>query len=618
MTFLQLSGIQKHFAGVVAVENFDLEAAKGEFVSFLGPSGCGKTTTLRMIAGFERPTAGTIQVDGNDITDAPPNKRNVGMVFQSYALFPNMNVAENIGFGLKIRGRPADAIRTRVGELLELIHLEGRGGRYPYQLSGGQQQRVALARALAIEPTVLLLDEPLSALDAKIRVALRHEIRDIQRQLGITTVYVTHDQEEALELSDRIVVMSDGRVEQIGTPFEIYNFPATAFVASFVGTLNALPGSIVDAAAGRLTLGGHEVRTSSTITGASGSEVMVAIRPEMIALEGPDAPASNGRNRLPATVDDVAFLGSVVRFRVKLGDDAMRLNVDTFNNPNLAVPGPGRPRDHHVPAGSLPRPRSRFRAHPGRRARRRGGPAVAGARPTSPDLTGIDVVILDKDGTLVDFHAMWGGWARELGQRLEASGPPSRGARRLRGDRLRPLERARRARRCAGRRDDGPDRVDRRDRPAPMVSERGRRPTCHRGRLVRPRPGRGDPGRGCPPRRREGCATRASGSPSPRPTTATRPTPRCAPSGSATRSRRWSAATTALPSSRRRTPCSRSVTPCRPSPAAAPSSATPRRMSRWPGRRGAGLVVGVLTGVGGSGDLVDADLIIDSIDGLLP
>ncbi len=343
MTFLQLTGVQKHFGTVVAVEDFNLEAEAGEFVSFLGPSGCGKTTTLRMIAGFEQPTAGTILIDGKDITNAPPNRRNVGMVFQSYALFPNMTVAENIAFGLMIRGRDKASTRTRVDELLQLIHLEDRGGRYPYQLSGGQQQRVALARALAMEPSVLLLDEPLSALDAKIRVALRHEIREIQRQLGITTVYVTHDQEEALELSDRVVVMSEGRVEQIGTPFEIYNFPATAFVASFVGTLNALPARIVEPSAGRLELGGHEVRTGSQLTGAPGDEVMVAIRPEMITLAADSQGAANGTNRVPATIADVAFLGAVVRFRVSVGADATMLNVDTFNNPNLAVPATGSP-----------------------------------------------------------------------------------------------------------------------------------------------------------------------------------------------------------------------------------------------------------------------------------
>jgi len=347
MTFLELTGVRKQFpGGVVAVQNFDLSAARGEFVSFLGPSGCGKTTTLRMIAGFEQPTDGTIKIDGKDVTNAAPNKRNVGMVFQSYALFPNMSVADNIAFGLKIRGTPGDKVRKRVDELLELIHLQDRGSRYPYQLSGGQQQRVALARALAIEPTVLLLDEPLSALDAKIRIALRHEIRQIQRQLGITTVYVTHDQEEALELSDRVVVMSEGRVEQIGTPFEIYNFPATPFVASFVGTLNAIAARIVDAGSGRLAIGGREIRTTSTLTGAPGDVVGVALRPEMITLvEGPEPDVGPGRNVVPATVKDVAFLGAVVRFGVIVGegDEAASIDVDTFNNPNLAVPAIGAP-----------------------------------------------------------------------------------------------------------------------------------------------------------------------------------------------------------------------------------------------------------------------------------
>jgi putative spermidine/putrescine transport system ATP-binding protein len=352
MAFLELHGIQKRFGDVAAVVDFDLAAERGEFVSFLGPSGCGKTTTLRMIAGFERPTAGSIAIDGADVTNRAPNQRNVGMVFQSYALFPNMDVARNIGYGLKIRKRPRAEIERRVGELLELIHLEGRGDRYPWQLSGGQQQRVALARALAIEPIVLLLDEPLSALDAKIRVALRHEIRQIQRQLGITTVYVTHDQEEALELSDRIVVMNEGRIEQIGTPFEIYNFPATSFVASFVGTLNAIDAKIVDAAAGRLSLAGHVVRTTAELSGSVGQAITVALRPEMIALTTPDgsnivsvSPTEGvtGINRLPATVADVAFLGSVVRVRTTVGPEATPVFVDTFNNPNLAVPPSGSP-----------------------------------------------------------------------------------------------------------------------------------------------------------------------------------------------------------------------------------------------------------------------------------
>jgi putative spermidine/putrescine transport system ATP-binding protein len=334
MTFLDLIGVQKRFGATTAVEDFNLEAERGEFVSFLGPSGCGKTTTLRMIAGFEQPSAGKITIDGQDITYRPPNRRNVGMVFQSYALFPNMTVAGNIGFGMKVRKRSKADITKRVGELLDLIHLEGRGDRYPYQLSGGQQQRVALARALAIEPQVLLLDEPLSALDAKIRIVLRKEIRAIQRQLGITTVYVTHDQEEALSLSDRVVVMSEGRVEQIGAPADIYNFPATPFVASFVGTLNLLAVKVVDASTGRISIEGQEVRAAKPVDAASsGGTVTVAIRPESIEFgEG------GGSNRLTGTVEDVSFLGSIVRSRVRLGGSETTVSLDTFNDPNVTPP----------------------------------------------------------------------------------------------------------------------------------------------------------------------------------------------------------------------------------------------------------------------------------------
>ena len=335
MSFLVLQGIQKRFGASVAVQNFNLSAEKGEFVSFLGPSGCGKTTTLRMIAGFEQPTAGSITIDGKDITHRPPNRRNVGMVFQSYALFPNMSVADNIGFGLRIRKRSKSQIRTRVGELLEMINLPDKGGRYPYQLSGGQQQRVALARALAIEPEVLLLDEPLSALDAKIRVALRKEIRTIQRQLGITTVYVTHDQEEAMSLSDRVVVMSDGRIEQIGPPPQIYNFPATPFVASFVGTLNLLPATIVDAAAGTVSVGGQTIRTPKAIDGHASREITVALRPEAVEIG-----EAGGSNRLAGQVEDVSLLGSIVRTRVRVMQEAS-VSLDQFNDPALAAPAIG-------------------------------------------------------------------------------------------------------------------------------------------------------------------------------------------------------------------------------------------------------------------------------------
>jgi putative spermidine/putrescine transport system ATP-binding protein len=330
MSYLTLTGIQKQFGTTTAVEDFNLSAEKGEFVSFLGPSGCGKTTTLRMIAGFEQPTAGTISIGGKDITHSPPNRRNVGMVFQSYALFPNMTVADNIGFGLRVRKRPKDQIRARVDELLGLIHLPDKGNRYPYQLSGGQQQRIALARALAIEPDVLLLDEPLSALDAKIRVALRKEIRSIQRQFGITTVYVTHDQEEALSLSDRVVVMSEGRIEQIGPPAEIYNFPATPFVASFVGTLNLIQVTVVDGPAARLSVGDQEIIGSRPGT-ASGQRATVALRPEAVALGD-----SGGSNRLRGSVEDVSFLGSIVRTRLRIASDAT-LSFDQFNDPSLST-----------------------------------------------------------------------------------------------------------------------------------------------------------------------------------------------------------------------------------------------------------------------------------------
>ena len=295
MSFLTLTDISKTFKDTAAVVDFNLDVTRGEFVSFLGPSGCGKTTTLRMIAGFETPTTGSITINGEDVTYRPPNRRNVGMVFQSYALFPNMTVAGNIGFGLKVTKTPAAEIQKTVAEMLDVIHLPELGARYPYQLSGGQQQRVALARALAIHPQVLLLDEPLSALDAKIRVELRSEIRRIQQELGITTVYVTHDQEEALSLSDRIVVMNAGRVEQIGPPFEIYNYPRTTFVASFIGQLNQLPVVVKDASAGAVAFGSQIILTGQRIEAANGTAARLAIRPEEIKLALAGAEATPGQ-----------------------------------------------------------------------------------------------------------------------------------------------------------------------------------------------------------------------------------------------------------------------------------------------------------------------------------
>jgi putative spermidine/putrescine transport system ATP-binding protein len=338
MAFLELRDIRKSFGAATAVDTFNLQVERGEFISFLGPSGCGKTTTLRMIAGFEQPTAGQLLVNEQDITRRPPNQRNVGMVFQSYALFPNMNVAQNIAFGMTLKRAPKATITQRVSELLALIGLPGLERRYPYQLSGGQQQRVALARALAIEPQVLLLDEPLSALDAKIRVSLRNEIRSIQRKLGITTIYVTHDPEEALSLSDRIVVMNHGRIEQIGTPFQIYNFPQTAFVASFVGTLNVLQARVRNPASGELEIDGQPLTLARPLTDQrTGDTVAIALRPEVIALDG----AAGTANRLRGVVEDVTFLGAIVRVRVQVGTEIV--NFDMFNNPSLRVPERGQP-----------------------------------------------------------------------------------------------------------------------------------------------------------------------------------------------------------------------------------------------------------------------------------
>ncbi len=272
MAFLDISGLQKFFGPNHVVRSFDLAIEQGEFVTLLGPSGCGKTTVLRMVAGFETPSQGSIRIDGRDVVALRPSQRNIGMVFQAYALFPNMTVAENVAFGLKVAGAPRAEIETRVAEMLGIIRLPELGARYPFQLSGGQQQRVALARALAVRPKVLLLDEPLSALDAKVRVSLRQEVRAIQRKLGITTIFVTHDQEEALSLSDRIVVMNGGVAEQVGAPFEIYNRPATRFVAGFVGTLNVLDAQVLDPAAGRVTVGGQALDLRRALPAAAGAD----------------------------------------------------------------------------------------------------------------------------------------------------------------------------------------------------------------------------------------------------------------------------------------------------------------------------------------------------------
>ena len=297
--FLDVQNLTKSFGSNTVVKGVSFAFDKGEFISLLGPSGCGKTTILRMIAGFETPSSGSIEVDGKDITHLKPNQRQLGMVFQAYALFPNLNVGDNIGFGLKVAGMPRDERRARVTDMLRLIGLSGYEKRFPYEMSGGQQQRVALARAIAPRPRLLLLDEPLSALDAKIRVSLREEIRSIQRDLGITTVFVTHDQEEALSISDRIVVMNAGNIEQLGTPHDIYNRPATRFAATFVGHLNTLPAA---------TFGPER-----------------AIRPELISL----APRPDTDVTLTGTVAEIGFLGSVLRLKVNV--QGSLLSIDTFN-----------------------------------------------------------------------------------------------------------------------------------------------------------------------------------------------------------------------------------------------------------------------------------------------
>ena len=331
MAFLELTHLQKSFGAVHVVKDFNLAIDKGEFVSFLGPSGCGKTTVLRMVAGFEPPTRGSIRIDGQDVTQAKPNQRRIGMVFQAYALFPNLTVAQNVGFGLRVAGQGKAQIHARVKEMLELIGLPELGERYPFQLSGGQQQRVALARALAVSPRVLLLDEPLSALDAKIRISLREEIRRIQRELGITTIFVTHDQEEALSMSDRVVVMHEGVADQIGTPFEIYNRPATRFVAQFVGTLSLLDAAVLDASSGRLKIGEVPVMLNRAVQGDSG-KVSLTLRPETIALGRRD-----GHDVVfPGHIIDVHFLGSVIRIRVMVAGQVVLL--DTFNQPDTPPP----------------------------------------------------------------------------------------------------------------------------------------------------------------------------------------------------------------------------------------------------------------------------------------
>ena len=322
---LVLDKIRKTYGSLVAVDDVSLDIEPGEFVCFLGPSGCGKTTILRMITGFETLTSGNIVYDGKVINDVIPQKREFGIVFQSYALFPNMTVRANIAFGLKMRKIPQGLIDERVNEMLKLIGLIGWEGHYPSQLSGGQQQRVALGRSLAIKPSILLLDEPLSALDAKIRVRLRTVIKKLQQELGITLIYVTHDQEEALSLADRVVIMRDGQIRQVGSPFEIYKEPKTSFIAEFVGTSNFVSGKKKD---GKVKFGQLELVVSN-LDDVEGDNVHLAVRPENIELV--DVTISSEQcvslNVVDVVAEVITFLGAVVRIAFVLEGETMIVDI---------------------------------------------------------------------------------------------------------------------------------------------------------------------------------------------------------------------------------------------------------------------------------------------------
>jgi putative spermidine/putrescine transport system ATP-binding protein len=320
MAFLELEGIAKYFGRTTAVDHISLSIKQGEFLTLLGPSGCGKTTILRMIAGFETPDEGNILLDGDDITNRPASKRPMGMVFQSYALFPHMTAEQNIAFGMEIKRLPKDSIKQRCAELLELVGLPEMGCRYPHQLSGGQQQRIALARALAVEPKVLLLDEPLSALDAKVRVSLRDEIRRIQQQLKMTAIYVTHDQEEALAISDRIAVMAKGRIEQLDHPEEIYSNPQTVFAATFVGTSNQFKGSVESASEGFCKVGNSILHVLPLPNMRNGNRVLIMVRPEEVSLQqvGADVSTNGTGNHIAGIIELRTFLGPFTRFHVNV------------------------------------------------------------------------------------------------------------------------------------------------------------------------------------------------------------------------------------------------------------------------------------------------------------
>jgi spermidine/putrescine transport system ATP-binding protein len=347
---VQLVDLVKRFGEFTAVDGINVKVAPGEFFSLLGPSGCGKTTTLRMIAGFERPTEGQVVLDGVDVVTTPPHKRNVNTVFQNYALFPHLNVERNVAFGLMYQQVAKAEAAERVGRALELVRLEGYQKRRPNQLSGGQQQRVALARALILNPSVLLLDEPLGALDAKLRKALQIELKAIQEEVGITFVYVTHDQEEALTMSDRLAVMSNGRVEQIGPPEEVYEEPSTAYVADFLGVSN-----LMDATAHGSTQDGCRVRLGEfDLVAAKGEpdavgDVKISIRPERVDLQPSGA---TGPNRIPGMVERIVYVGSMMQVIVNLAPGE-KLQVLVQNEGDALPFGQGTAVSAHLPADAL-------------------------------------------------------------------------------------------------------------------------------------------------------------------------------------------------------------------------------------------------------------------------
>jgi spermidine/putrescine transport system ATP-binding protein len=347
---VQLRALTKHYDETLAVDAIDASINAGEFFSLLGPSGCGKTTTLRMIAGFVRPTSGEIMLDGLDVAQVPPHRRNVHTVFQSYALFPHLNVFDNVAFGLRRQKVAKGDVRRRVEEALELVELGGMSARHPQQLSGGQQQRVALARALVLRPAVLLLDEPLGALDAKIRKQLRLELKALQEEVGITFVFVTHDQEEALSMSDRVAVMSAGRIEQIGTPAEVYESPATVFVADFLGVSNLMDAEAGDRGGDHCTVrvGDFRLRAAAGDLAASGPVKIVA-RPERVELLGH---GTDRENCLPGMVERTVYVGASVQVMVRLATGA-QLQASITNTGDPDSYQQGTPVSVHIPADAL-------------------------------------------------------------------------------------------------------------------------------------------------------------------------------------------------------------------------------------------------------------------------